>query len=788
MTDTTMGGGRGGVGIRLFVQGGEVVKRTFDQVGDSGKKMWAEIAMGERAANPALRAMSRASGEAQGAVQGLAGRAGSAGNVLGAFGTSGVVAAAGLGALAVAVTQAKEAMRFADEIDDAANKLNIGTTALQQYRYAMTEVGGAVGDADAAIDGFQKKLGEAMAGGRSFKWFEQLGFDEASLRSFATTDEALQAVIQAVSRLGTEAERAAVAEKLGLGPMIPLIREGVEEVDRLKQAASDLGWVMEEDLIQKGADANQQFEVLTYVIGVQLKSAFVELSDEIVDFTRMLADGLSGLNDFLDAYSRMKQINPNLGPVEVAGRVAGYKSGLWNALPWTRGQRNDMQAFDDADAWAAGNADDPAFMRQQMALSNRAAQERAGGTRLTRRAGSGRSGGGNSAARDAERRARDSERALEALSREELNAEREALRARFGPGGPEESRLELAKAMVSLEVQEQDAQRAALRAQLEKAGALDEVAEARLHELWLLQSEAAKNRDAADLAEDAREQAAKRLEAETARDQHAIDLLDIDGQLATSARERMEIARRILILQQALERKLLADSVDKDGKPRTADEQARLDQLSQRQAGELQVFDHESREEMRAQFHSYGREVVDAIESGRIGEHIADEMKSRLIDMALDGLFDFMNPGGGKGGGGGGFWSTAASVVGWLFGPGRAGGGDLWQGVRHPVVETGRPELLMIGGKGQVTSAAETARLLRETFDAAGGAAGGRSGGVGEGGLEVTVRTTRDFEATVRRTSRAEARSAAATAGSHAVRTSLAGAPQAVADRRAYLE
>ena len=37
MTDATAG--RGGVGIRLYVSGGEVVKRTFDQVGDSGKKM-----------------------------------------------------------------------------------------------------------------------------------------------------------------------------------------------------------------------------------------------------------------------------------------------------------------------------------------------------------------------------------------------------------------------------------------------------------------------------------------------------------------------------------------------------------------------------------------------------------------------------------------------------------------------------------------------------------------------------------------------------------------------------
>jgi hypothetical protein len=305
MTDTMMAG-RGGVGIRLFVQGGEVVKRTFDQVGDSGRKMWAEIAMGERSANPALRAMSRASNEAQAGVQGLAGRAGPAGNVLGSFGAAGVVAAAGMGALAVAVTQAKDAMRFADEIDDAANKLNVGVEALQEYRYAIVQVGGEAKDADAALDGFQKKLGEGLAGGRSMKWFEQLKLDEADLRAFKSTDEALQTVIERIADLSTEAERAAVAEKLGLGPMIPLLRDGSEEVARLRQAAKDLGYVMDEDLINKGAEANQKFEDLSYVVGIQLKTSFVELSDEVVDFTGHLADALTGLNDFLARFGEMR--------------------------------------------------------------------------------------------------------------------------------------------------------------------------------------------------------------------------------------------------------------------------------------------------------------------------------------------------------------------------------------------------------------------------------------------------------------------------------------------------
>jgi len=73
------------------------------------------------------------------------------GSALEPLGGLGLAAAAGIAALGVATQQTIAAMQFADEIDDAAQKLNIGTDALQEYRFAMTEVGGEAKDADAAI-------------------------------------------------------------------------------------------------------------------------------------------------------------------------------------------------------------------------------------------------------------------------------------------------------------------------------------------------------------------------------------------------------------------------------------------------------------------------------------------------------------------------------------------------------------------------------------------------------------------------------------------------------------
>lgn len=219
------------------------------------------------------------------------------GNALEALGPAGLAAAAGVGAAALAVTGAIKAMQFADEIDDTAQKLNVGTEALQEYRFALTEVGGEAKDADSAIEGFQKKLGEGMAGGKAKKWFERLGFGGEDLKAFASTEDGLNQVLDRISKLGTEAERAAVAEKLGLGPMVSLAREGAGRLEELRQKARDLGIVMDAELVKRGADANQQFETMAKVIDVNLKGAIVDLGPAIVTTMQFIAWMARGLND-----------------------------------------------------------------------------------------------------------------------------------------------------------------------------------------------------------------------------------------------------------------------------------------------------------------------------------------------------------------------------------------------------------------------------------------------------------------------------------------------------------
>jgi hypothetical protein len=345
---------RGGVGTRLYLAGGTAVEQGFDRIGASGQRMWSQIAAGERTANPALKAVSRTVGEVRSGIDGLVSQVGPAGNVLGAFGAGGIAVAAGLAGIAVAVGQARSALKFADEIGDSAAKVGVSAEALQQYRYAVHQAGGEFRDADDAIGGFTRALGGAESGlsPKLLKAFKELGFNDADLKRMKDdVPSALAEVMQRISKLGSEAERAAVADKLGLTPMLPLLRLGADRMAELADEARKLGFVMDEALIAKASDANDKLEVLSQVIDVQLKSAFVDLAPFIIQATEALADLLKGIAGFLND-PRVKAFASFTGNMILSGGNVALATGMMN---------EDMARL-PADFGMDG--DDPDFIRR----------------------------------------------------------------------------------------------------------------------------------------------------------------------------------------------------------------------------------------------------------------------------------------------------------------------------------------------------------------------------------------------------------------------------------------
>lgn len=125
--------------------------------------------------------------------------------------------------------------------------------------------------------------------------------------------------------------------------------------------------------------------------------------------------------------------------------------------------------------------------------------------------------------------------------------------------------------------------------------------------------------------------------------------------------------------------------------------------------------------------------LVRGIAEGRKLRDIAADLASQLLSFASSAAFSFIGGGGGGfggfGGGGGGFGGLLTAL-----GGGRAGGGPTRGGFRYDLAEDGRPELFMLGGRGEVFSAGQTMSLLQQ-------AAGGLQAAAGPAGrLQIVLR------------------------------------------------
>lgn len=236
----------------------------------------------------------------------------STGRIGQAFSKIGALASVGLGALTAGVGAALagmtrlsfEALRFADNIANSAQKIGVGTNALQEWRYVAQKTGEDATAADRALDSFSTKLSQAAAGTSkdAVKAFGFLGLRPEDLKAFDSVEGALDEVVDRIRDLKNEADRAAVAEALGLGPLSAALRDGALDIAALRDEAHSLGLVMDAEMIRRASQAQDEFDSLARIIDVQLKGAFVDLAPAILEAIRLVAQLATALSDTLDQW------------------------------------------------------------------------------------------------------------------------------------------------------------------------------------------------------------------------------------------------------------------------------------------------------------------------------------------------------------------------------------------------------------------------------------------------------------------------------------------------------
>lgn len=730
------------VAIWLGIKGGKAAEKEFHDFGRAGKASLAEVREAARALPPHLVAVSRGVSAMRTGVEDFAARSGAVGSVARSFGVAGLAGAAaavGIGLAAKATyDMGRAAMQMGDEIADSAAQLDVSTDTLQELRFAIHEVGGEYGAADAAISGFKNSVGQAEAGfKRALVPFAKLGFTREQLASMGSMDEKLAAVMDALAAVGDEEERFALANKIGLGAMVPLIDKGAAGMARLRKEAQDLGFVMDAEVVKKLGDANDEFEKSAHIIDVQLKASFAGLAVEIAHGSTALA-GLLG---------KLKELGAEDGP---GGSVKLLRDTVTQMVLAAAGGR-------------LGGILGRRLTTAKVDYSSMAAPDRS--------FDAGGSGGvvDTDAAANAEAARKAAAASLDRYMKDRLSGRLSLIGAQSG--SPDRTISQRASDdRLQLELKHAEALREITRQAEEDAKVVGpKVARARAEELRL-QDRRVHDAELDNLAEqERRDLEDKRLEQERALADLNDELLSLALAGARTAKERRRLELQGLENRRALERRALEVSLGRDPSLSAGDREKRLglfDAATDGQAaavrrstqGPLEAF-RDSLVQTSAEVNEALQQVaVDGLQAisdglvdatlnaksfGQVFTRVADQVVAGLERIAIQKLIIGPLAGAIFGSGSG---SSLVSALGnglsaafggfnpgQLFGPtGKATGGPVYRGSQHWVGEHG-PERVRFDSDGYVFDHATSAAMDQRAQRAQSG------GGSGAGPIAVTL-------------------------------------------------
>lgn len=264
-----------------------------------------DFANGIRQAAERLDALESATDKAGRKIQDFGGKLQSVGGNLSKY-VSAPLAAAGAAAFAFA-------NRFAQAADATAkhaDKIGVGTDALQELRFAAQESGVSTGVLDTALQRLARRTAEAAQGSGTLKGvLEQYGIAATNAEGQSrSAEEMLTEIAGAMQAAGTEGERLRIAiaafDTEGAG-MVNMLRDGSAGLGEMRDRAREMGAVISEDTLRQSEQfANNMLHLQTQLAAVgntvaaALIPAFNELmpliGERIVPAIQSMAEGVAG--------------------------------------------------------------------------------------------------------------------------------------------------------------------------------------------------------------------------------------------------------------------------------------------------------------------------------------------------------------------------------------------------------------------------------------------------------------------------------------------------------------
>lgn len=544
----------GGINLRLSLKGAEEVRAGLASLGPAGSRAMRELDRAMTTPTAGMRALDATMREARSGLDDFAAGGGRVGALLQSFGPWGMAAAVGFAAFTAAAAAAlqisNQATAAAAAMTDTAERIGVGTEALQQWRYAADEAGVPVSALEAGMEKLNGVLGAFKMGLGDAKLkpvFEELGITKARLADVDTADEMLKLLADTLGQVQDRASQVRLAKTLQVEELLPLIRQGSDGIDDLLSRSVQLGVVMDKDVVarldaadRKAELAGQQLKTLAFSavepLATALANAGALFGNLIVKLDRMEARAPGWVKALLS----IKNAVPNL--MGLGLRVLGGGKG----------------------SGSEAEAEEPPAAKPDFDLKGHA------------------SGGAGAAQREAEQRRRDAEREIERIRKAEIDAGRDYLRNLVQRGETAEERAHSARLISESEAAEQAWQDDLLIKKIEAAGLMTDEVRARIENIAgirdLMRQDAERRRQAEEAEKAARAQA----EAEAVHLDLTTQILSIASADARTQEERRRIELRLLDIAQRRQRSDLLAAIEAEKEPEArARLVAALDRLPQ---------------------------------------------------------------------------------------------------------------------------------------------------------------------------------------------------------------
>ncbi|WP_269514127.1 hypothetical protein [Brevundimonas subvibrioides] len=226
---------------------------------------------------------------------------------MGNLGIAGAGAAVGVGALVVALQGVKDAAKFAADLSDSADRIGVGVEALQELRYAADETGVDIAKLEGGLEALNGSLGAFVTGigaGKVTKVFERLGLTKEALASVDNATELLPILADKISQIGDRAEQVQIARKLGIEPLLPMLRRGSAGLNDMARESRDLGLVLSGDVVKGLDETDRALERNKQQIDANVRSMQASLAPFFVWVTNSFATLTRAVGDFINSMDR----------------------------------------------------------------------------------------------------------------------------------------------------------------------------------------------------------------------------------------------------------------------------------------------------------------------------------------------------------------------------------------------------------------------------------------------------------------------------------------------------